>query len=96
MRDFYDLHILYYLYGNTMKKEVLAKAFAATAEKRSSENLIPHAEKVLCDILDSTEMQELWDNYRKKFSYASDISWSSVISSVRQIAIETGLPVKKM
>lgn len=95
MRDFYDLHILYHLYGNTMNKEVLTQALAATADKRGSVNLIPNAEKVLCDIHDSKDMQGLWDNYRSKFSYATDISWSAVIRSVRQIAIEAGLPVKK-
>ena len=95
MRDFYDLHILHHLYGNTMNKGVLTLALTATADKRGSVNLLTDAEKVLCDVHNSAEMQGLWDNYRKKFSYALDISWSSVMRSVRQIAIDTGLPVKK-
>ena len=95
MRDFYDLHMLYQLYGNTLNKEVLTQAFAATAEKRGSAFLIPKAEEVLCVVYNSVEMQKLWDNYRKKFSYASDISWHSIMCSIRQIADETGLPVEQ-
>lgn len=95
MRDFYDLHMLYQLYGNTLNKEVLTQAFAATAEKRGSAFLIPKAEEVLCVVYNSVEMQKLWENYRKKFSYASDISWHSIMCSIRQIAAETGLPVEQ-
>lgn len=95
MRDFYDLHMLYQLYGNTLNKEVLTQAFAATAEKRGSAFLIPKAEEVMYKVYNSVEMQKLWDNYRKKFSYASDISWHSIMCSIRQIAAETGLPVEQ-
>ena len=95
MRDFYDLHMLYQLYGDTLNKEVLTQAFAATAEKRGSAFLIPKAEEVMCVVYNSGEMQKLWDNYRKKFSYASDISWHSIMCSIRQIAAETGLPVEQ-
>ena len=95
MRDFYDLHMLYQLYGNTLNKEVLTQAFAATAEKRGSAFLIPKAEEVMYKVYNSVEMQKLWENYRKKFSYASDISWHSIMCSIRQIAAETGLPVEQ-
>lgn len=95
MRDFYDLHMLYQLYGNTLNKEVLTQAFMATAEKRGSAFLIPKAEEVMYKVYNSVEMQKLWDNYRKKFSYASDISWHSIMCSIRQIAAETGLPVEQ-
>lgn len=95
MRDFYDLHMLYQLYGDTLNKEVLTQAFAATAEKRGSAFLMPNAEEVLCVVYNSVEMQKLWENYRKKFSYASDISWHSIMCSIRQIAAETGLPVEQ-
>ena len=95
MRDFYDLHMLYQLYGDTLNKEVLTQAFAATAEKRGSAFLIPKAEEVMCVVYNSGEMRKLWENYRKKFSYASDISWHSIMCSIRQIAAETGLPVEQ-
>ena len=95
MRDFYDLHMLYQLYGDTLNKEVLTQAFAATAEKRGSAFLIPNAEEVMCEVYNIAKMQILWDNYRKKFSYASDISWHSIMCSIRQIAAETGLPVEQ-
>jgi len=95
MRDFYDLHILHDLYGDTINKEVLVQAIAATADKRGSVNLLSDAEKVLSTIYNSADMRGLWTNYCSKFSYASDISWNAVIHSVRKVAIDAGLPVRK-
>ncbi len=94
MRDFYDLHILSLLYGNKVDYAVLKSALAATAEKRGSTELLRNTELVLSDICASRDMQALWDNYRKKFSYASDISWEEINRSVRQLAINTELLVK--
>jgi hypothetical protein len=30
-------------------------------------------------------MQKLWENYRKKYSYAEDIRWDEVIVAVNEI-----------
>ena len=95
MRDFYDLHILSLLYGNKVDYAVLKSALAATAEKRGSTELLRNAEQVLGDICASRDMQALWDSYRKKFSYASDIAWEDINCSVRQLAIDTELLVQK-
>ena len=95
MRDFYDLHILSLLYGNKVDYAVLKSALAATAEKRGSTDLLRNTELVLRDIFDSQDMQGLWENYRKKFSYASDIAWEDINRSVRQLAVDTELLVRK-
>lgn len=95
MRDFYDLHILSQIYGEKIDASVLRTALQATAQKRGSAASLSNAEAVLCDVHNSKAMQALWDNYRAKFSYAADISWSDVNLSVRKIAINAGLPVKR-
>ena len=33
----------------------------------------------------SPVMQQLWTAYRKKFSYAADLEWNSVIKAVRKL-----------
>jgi len=33
----------------------------------------------------SPVMQDLWAAYQKKFSYASDLGWDTVMAAVRQL-----------
>lgn len=83
MRDFYDIHILNNLHGETIDYEILGQALAATSKKRGSEALLTESEEVFDEIEGSDVMQKLWKSYQKKFSYASDISWHSVMESIR-------------
>ncbi len=85
MRDFYDLHILRTLQSDNIDYSLLAKAFKATTEKRalvvSHDNILIELEKVLMD----TEIKRLWGNYRKKFSYATDLEWDEIMVSLRKL-----------
>lgn len=94
MRDFYDIYILTQLYGTDLDIDVLTSALAATAGKRGHTELLKDAEKIISDVQSSGELQELWRAYQKKFSYAADIPWSTVIRSVRQICQSAGLDVR--
>ena len=67
----------------------------ATAEKRGTAHLLPDAESVLTAVRESTEVQKLWENYRTKFNYASDISWDTVNRSVREICMDAGFDVNR-
>ncbi len=73
MRDFYDIYILEQLHGITLTPEILHDALQATAHKRGSEQKLPQAGEVFDEVEDSPVMQKLWEAYRKKFSYASDL-----------------------
>lgn len=85
MRDFYDIYVLLKLYGDSLNREVLHDALIATSKKRGSTERVQEAEKVFEDVLESTVMQNLWESYQKKFTYASDIQWEKVIGTVRTI-----------
>lgn len=95
MRDFYDLYRLNALYGKIVSKDILSAALSATAEKRGTVKLMSDAEKIMTEIEDNADMQNLWNNYRGKFSYAADISWGDVCRAVRTIARDAGLNVDK-
>lgn len=95
MRDYYDLHILFELYGNRIDTTTLQHALAATAKKRESLPLMDDAERVLSEINSSPELQTLWNNYCGKFSYASEIQWATINHSVRKMCIAAGLPIRK-
>lgn len=75
MRDYYDIHILIKLYGNTLNGKVLGEALLATAKKRETEYHLNDAQEIFDEIQNDSNMQKLWKSYQKKFSYASDISW---------------------
>ena len=85
MRDFYDIHILLKLYGNTLDGNVLGEALQATAKKRGTEKYMSNAVEVFDEIQNDSNMLKLWTLYQKKFSYAEDISWDTVMSAVKEL-----------
>ena len=83
MRDFYDLHMLNLLYGQTIVSADLSAALIATARKRNTEEYLADAVTAFDEIENDANMEKLWGAYQKKFSYAVDVSWSTVMDSVR-------------
>ncbi len=85
MRDFYDIHILLKLYGNTLNTKVLGEALQATAKKRETEYHLKDAQEIFDEVQQDSNMERLWQSYQKKFSYAEDILWETVMESVREL-----------
>jgi len=85
MRDFYDIHILLKLYGNTLDFKILGEALLATAKKRETERYLNEAVEIFEEVQADANMQKLWTSYQKKFSYASDISWDKVMESTKAL-----------
>ena len=85
MRDFYDIAILQQLYGNTLNPHILHYALLATAHKRGTEHHLAEAAEVFDEVETSSIMQNLWTAYQKKFSYASDLSWDTIMAAVRKL-----------
>lgn len=85
MRDFYDIRMLLDTYEDKVNKAVLKDAFAATCKKRGTDNLQEQAEEIVKIIEVDEQLQVLWRAYQKKYSYAADIDYASVISGVRKL-----------
>ena len=85
MRDFYDIYILEQLYGDTLNPKVLHDALLATAHKRGSERHLDQTEEVFAEVEINLVMQKLWEAYRKKFSYASDLEWNAIMGAIRRL-----------
>lgn len=85
MRDFYDIRMLLDTYEDKVNKAVLKDAFAATCKKRGTDHLQEQAEEIIKVIEANEQLQVLWRAYQKKYSYAADIDYASVISGVRQL-----------
>lgn len=85
MRDFYDIRMLLDTYEDKVNKAVLKDAFAATCKKRGTDHLQEQAEEIIKIIEANEQLQVLWRAYEKKYSYAVDIDYASVISGVRKL-----------
>ena len=85
MRDFYDLHILSQLHGESIIPADLRAALIATARKRSTENYLADAPAAIDEIEADPNMEKLWQAYQKKFAYANDLSWHTVMESIRSL-----------
>ena len=85
MRDFYDIRMLVDTYEDKVNKAVLKDAFAATCKKRGTDNLQEQAEEIVKIIEADEQIQVLWRAYQKKYSYAAEIDYASVISGVRKL-----------
>jgi len=85
MRDFYDLHILQSLYSDSLDEKVFTEAFEATSKKRDSLSDKDTMKEILSVIQRDQHMRDLWKQYQKKFSYASDITYYDVIESTGKL-----------
>ena len=83
MRDFYDIRMLLDTYEDKVNKAVLKDAFAATCKKRGTDHLQEQAEEIIKIIEADEQLQVLWRAYQKKYSYAAETDYASVISGVR-------------
>lgn len=85
MRDFYDIHLLQQIYGESLSAPVLRDALAATAKKRGTLTQMKEVEAVFDEVEQSSVMEKLWAAYQRNYSYAADLSWHTVMDSVRAL-----------
>ena len=76
-RDFYDVYIL----GTTQRydKKIFLKALEATAIHRGRREQIIDKTGIIEKLSASEELIQMWEKYRKKFSYASEIQYADVM-----------------
>ena len=72
-------------YEDKVNKAVLKDAFAATCKKRGTDHLQEQAAEIIKIIEADEQLQVLWRAYQKKYSYAAEIDYASVISGVRKL-----------
>lgn len=82
-RDFYDVYIL----GTTQKfdREVFKEALKATALHRGSLEKIADVNGIIKQLSSDEDLKNMWGKYQKKFVYAKDISYESIIGELRAI-----------
>ncbi len=86
-RDFYDVYTLLKLKSNNLVKVDLINAILTKAKERNTDIYVTQKEKYLKDIRDSKDLREIWNQYTRKFKYASNISFEEVIKSLESIFV---------
>lgn len=83
-RDFYDVYILSKK-NPDLNKEQLWEALYQKAEERKTMIYLENSYTYLNDIEKSKELQEIWENYRKKNFYAQNITWEEVMKNLNKL-----------
>ena len=84
-RDYYDIYILTKLQSKNINPESIKAALAATTEKRGSTELMRQYHEIIHVVRNSNAMIRQWNNYRKDFSYASNIEFEDTCDAVIEI-----------
>ncbi len=76
-RDFYDVYIL----GTTQNydKKIFLEALEATAVHRGSSDQITNKTGIINKLSENEDLIQMWEKYRKKFSYAREIQYSDIM-----------------
>lgn len=82
-RDIYDVYILETT--QNYQRRLFIQALKATAEHRGSSNQIADIQKIISLLKQSEDQKNIWEKYRKKFSYAKDITYEQVINVLVQL-----------
>ena len=85
-RDYYDIYILIKLQKQNINFNVLKKAIINTFKERETTYYLENINKVIPEIENSEDLQDIWANYQNKFVYAKDISFQDTISAIKEIA----------
>ncbi|MCL2588070.1 MAG: nucleotidyl transferase AbiEii/AbiGii toxin family protein [Oscillospiraceae bacterium] len=84
-RDFYDIHTLYALHGESCDLMVLRKALDETTAHRGSGTILEQYREITQNIQDNAQMRGFWERYQKDYEYAVDISFDDVCDSILMI-----------
>lgn len=84
-RDYYDVYVMTKLRWDTINFASLKSAFLSTLKSRNAENIINNIDSILLEIEKNSNMNNLWDNFKKKYSYARDILFKDTIKSIKRL-----------
>ena len=84
-RDFYDVYVITKLRWDSIDFDALKKALLSTLKSRHAEIVINDVESKLLEIEKNSNMNTLWDNFKKKYTYAENISFKETIDSVKRV-----------
>lgn len=83
IRDYYDVYIL--TTTKNIQKEILYVALRATSIHRGTWDNIQEIGKIMEKIEKDSGLRELWVRYQRKFLYAKNITFESLIEALKKL-----------
>ncbi len=84
-RDFYDIHVLYTLRGDSCNMDTLRLALEGTTEKRGSKRILTIYPDIIAQMQNSESLRRFWKNYQRNFDYAKDITFDDTCNTILRI-----------
>ncbi len=84
-RDFYDIYILLTTRPADINKDELRQAIIKKSEERNSTVYIENYQKYLTDVIESQDVQKIWDSYKNKYPYAKDILFTDIMKCIEEV-----------
>lgn len=84
-RDYYDVYVL--VTTQKYDKVLFKEALNATAIHRGTAEKIEDTAGILTMISQSNELKSMWNKYRKKFTYAEDISYEMIMKVLKNVLV---------
>jgi ABC-type branched-subunit amino acid transport system substrate-binding protein len=84
MRDFYDVHIL--TTTQVFDADTFRAALIRTVEKRGTTEQMADMTDTIMMIEESSVMLDFWEKYRRKYSYADEVTWEMAIGALKVLA----------
>lgn len=85
LKDFYDVYILIKTKMNELNKNNLIKAIKNTFERRETILNLEQFNEVIKDLAADDNINNLWNEYVSKNSYAKGIKFNDTINSIKMI-----------
>ena len=85
MRDYYDVYIIMHLFESSINSSLIKEAYITTCKNRHSEFLIGDEGRIIGLLEKDDNLFRLWNGYKEKFQYASNITYAQTISSIKKL-----------
>ena len=86
MKDYYDLFMFVSLKWNNINKITLKEAIYNTSKNRGTLDYMNSVNSYIDLISDDSRLKSLWNNYRKTYEYAKEISYDNTIKAIKVIS----------
>lgn len=87
LKDFYDVYILINTKINELNKNNLIKAIKNTFERRGTILNLEQFNEVIKDLAAADNINNLWNEYISKNSYAKGIKFEDTINAIKQVIL---------
>lgn len=85
MRDYYDIYIIMLLFESSINGSLIKEAYITTCKNRHSEFLIGDEGRIIELLEKDDNLFRLWNGYKEKFQYASNITYNQTIDSIKKL-----------